>query len=190
MLLRVLEQLNSRRIILASGSPRRKEILETIGLNFEIIKSTFDEKSLDKASYATPYDFVKDNALHKAREVASRVLGKGIIIGCDTVVLFNDTILEKPEDDSEAIAMLTTLSNQTHHVASGVAILHRSSTEADWSEVVFHETTAVSFAALDEDEIKAYVATGNSEPSSKHRLLDSLNVIPLNDIRVCRRMYG
>eukprot|EP00045_Choanoeca_perplexa_P018068 m.276814 g.276814 ORF g.276814 m.276814 type:complete len:208 (+) comp17701_c0_seq7:1931-2554(+) len=162
MLLRLLEQLNAKKIVLASGSPRRKEILESIGLKFEVVKSQFDEKSLDKAAYATPFEFVKDNALHKAREVAGREQNASIIIGCDTVVILDEKILEKPDDDAEAVAMLTSLSGRTHHVASGVALLHRSSSSQPWQESQFHQVTQVTFGELDPAEIKAYVTTGDS----------------------------
>ncbi|KAK2157444.1 hypothetical protein LSH36_191g02012 [Paralvinella palmiformis] len=109
MLQPLMHKLASQRIILASGSPRRKIILENIGLKFEIIPSTFDE-NLNKSEFDTPSDYVKQTALGKAMEVAKRLAGDvrppDLIIGADTIVTMDDKIIEKPANKQHAFDLL------------------------------------------------------------------------------------
>ncbi|EDQ90211.1 uncharacterized protein MONBRDRAFT_36628 [Monosiga brevicollis MX1] len=132
------------------------------GLQFVVESSRFDEKSLDKASYPTVQAFVEDNAMHKAREVASR-LGRqaDIIIAADTVIhLPSGQIMEKPVDAADATAMMRSHSGASHQVTSGVALGVRGPDD-HYEFSTFHETATVTFAKLSEDEIAAYVATGD-----------------------------
>eukprot|EP00051_Salpingoeca_urceolata_P017864 m.246378 g.246378 ORF g.246378 m.246378 type:complete len:102 (-) comp19065_c0_seq5:2830-3135(-) len=86
MLLHLLTDINAKAIVLASGSPRRKELLTTLGLNFSVLPSEFDERSLVKSDFATPSDFVQESAKQKATEVAKRDGATGdLFIGADTV---------------------------------------------------------------------------------------------------------
>lgn len=113
----VLPQLNCKRIVLASASPRRIELLErNVGLKIEVVPSTFPE-NLDHALY-TPSAYVEENARRKAAEVYERsALGAvDLVIGCDTVVVCDDKILEKPRDAEHAFAMLSALSGRSHYV--------------------------------------------------------------------------
>eukprot|EP00051_Salpingoeca_urceolata_P017862 m.246528 g.246528 ORF g.246528 m.246528 type:complete len:208 (-) comp19065_c0_seq18:2366-2989(-) len=162
MLLHLLTDINAKAIVLASGSPRRKELLTTLGLNFSVLPSEFDERSLVKSDFATPSDFVQESAKQKATEVAKRDGATGdLFIGADTVVVLGGKILEKPLTDANAKEMLSALSGQSHYVVTGVALLTADGTPLR----IFHEKTDVMFAELSEKEIDAYVATG--EPRDK-----------------------
>eukprot|EP00049_Salpingoeca_infusionum_P019442 m.361882 g.361882 ORF g.361882 m.361882 type:complete len:213 (-) comp19957_c0_seq1:85-723(-) len=160
MLFRTLAEWAERRIILASGSPRRKELLGMMGLTFDVVPSQFDEKSLNKADYSGPCEFVEVNASKKALEVASRSKDFDLIIGSDSVVVVDEKVLEKPESEAQAIEMLTMLSGRTHYVTSGVALVTKA---PDGQPVVqtFHSKTEVTFAELEPEEILAYVALGD-----------------------------
>ncbi|XP_068701796.1 probable bifunctional dTTP/UTP pyrophosphatase/methyltransferase protein isoform X2 [Montipora capricornis] len=170
MLEPLLEVLSSQRIILASGSPRRCEILRRIGLKFEVIPSTFEE-NLDKNTFKNPSDYVLENSKQKALEVAGRVDRKEkkehLIIGADTVVVLNDKILEKPKDKDNAFEMLQSLSGKNHKVFSGVTLVQGDLSKAgeDSNIVQFYEETLVSFGHLTDDVIHGYIKTG--EPMDK-----------------------
>lgn len=129
--------LSQQRIILASGSPRRSEILKMIGLKFEVHTSNFEE-NLDKSSFSHPCEYVKENAKQKAIEVWNRLKlpdkkdgyqnddssnPPDLIIGADTVVTLYDEIMEKPKDEEDAFDMLKKLSGLKHTVFTGVALV-------------------------------------------------------------------
>lgn len=115
--------LAQQRIILCSASPRRKELLDQIGLKFEIHPSNFEE-SLDKSSFNHPSSYVKENAKQKAIDVWRRLSGDkdnepDLLIGCDTIVTMDNRIYEKPKNEEDAIDMLSTLSGTKHIVYTG-----------------------------------------------------------------------
>ena len=143
------------RFILASASPRRKQLLEQAGYAFEIVVSDADE-SLPAG--ITPEKAVRRNAARKAQAVAATNPG-AVVLGCDTVVAIDGEILGKPQDEAEAKAMLRRLSGNTHTVYSGVCI-----TDGE-TETVFAVATDVTFYALSERTIDAYAAT--KEPMDK-----------------------
>lgn len=147
------------RIILASASPRRSELLHQVGFDFEIIPSLAEEKEIAGES---PEEHVIRLSLEKAREVSTRddIDGRWII-GSDTIVLCDDLILGKPADAEDAARMLRTLSGRTHKVLSGYAILDRGTGENRAAAV----TTRVSFRSLTDAEISGYIASG--EPTDK-----------------------
>ncbi|KAK3930798.1 putative bifunctional dTTP/UTP pyrophosphatase/methyltransferase protein [Frankliniella fusca] len=153
--------LSSKRIILASGSPRRRELLHNIGVKCEIIPSTFEE-NLDPKEY-TPDVFVTETAKFKVLEVAERLSSDtrrpDIIIGCDTTVALGDTMLGKPTNKENAFEMLSMLSGKAHTVYTGVVLKTQSKT------VSFCESTKVYFAKLSPEVIKGYIETG--EPMDK-----------------------
>ena len=122
--------LSQQRIILASGSPRRLEILKMIGLKFEVHTSNFEE-NLDKNSFSHPCEYVKENAKQKAIEVWNRLSsdqtnGPDLVIGADTVVTLYDEIMEKPKDEEDAFDMLKKLSGLRHTVFTGVALVTKT----------------------------------------------------------------
>ncbi|ETV90920.1 septum formation protein Maf [Aphanomyces invadans] len=162
MLPPALQRLDSWRVVLASQSPRRFDLLTNLGLRFDVVPSTFEE-NLDKSLFPTPEHYVMENAKQKAVEVFQRLNAQGthvdLVIGCDTVVAHDGKILEKPKDEQDAFAMLSTLSGTSHDVFSGVAVCVSSSVH------VFCERTSVTFRPLDSSTIREYIATG--EPMDK-----------------------
>ena len=182
-----------QRNFLASTSPRRQEILQSVKFKFEVIKPDFEE-NLDKQSFSHPCEYVKENAKQKAMSVW-RLLHKeskpcDLIIGCDTVVTLDDQIYEKPKNAEDAIVMLTKLGGRTHTVFTGVAlvtncnnknsgfnqtieegttdvddyIIHSNSLD-DFLVTTFHEATDVTMTEMNESVIHAYVNSG--EPFDK-----------------------
>ena len=150
------------KIILASSSPRRKEILTRAGLEFEVIVPSDDEKNIVGEKYSEA--LVNECAVAKAMSVGETVrtndggaLSRGefvqniLIIGCDTVVVHNGIIIGKPKDRADAIATLKSLSNKTHFVASSVCVLNGEDVK------VAHEITKVTFRELSDKEIEDYI---------------------------------
>lgn len=150
------------RLLLASASPRRLQLLGLLGVRFTVVVSRFDENTL--AHLTDPEKYVYQAALSKAEEVARR--REGVILGADTDVIDPDgRILGKPENGEAARQMLLRLSGKTHDVFGGVAVL-RSNGQGDISHrEVRVVRTRVTFAALSDAAIDAYVATG--EPLDK-----------------------
>lgn len=144
-------------IILASASPRRKELLANIGLDFEVIPSSIEENPGEVFSY----EKIEQIAREKAMDVAGKVDYPAIIIGSDTVVTIDNKILGKPEDKNDAFNMLRLLSGRTHKVVSAIAV-HDSETGKTRTASV---TSEVEFRELTDREIRAYITTG--EPFDK-----------------------
>ncbi len=136
-------------LVLASASPRRRELLATLGLDFSIVVPEIDE---------TPKPDEKPRAFAErlAAEKAGAVDVPGIIIAADTIVVQDETILGKPTDEQHACEMLRSLSGVAHEVVTGVCVKSSERT------VVFSVGTQVAFRAVKEAEIAAYVATGES----------------------------
>lgn len=146
-------------LVLASASPRRRELLQQIGLKFQVIPSQAEEHIL---AGETPEEHVVRLSLDKATEVANRenISGRWFI-GSDTIVLSDNKILGKPCDEVHAKEMLKQLSGREHRVLSGYAVIDRQTGEQR-SEAV---STKVWFRQLTEGEITGYIATG--EPADK-----------------------
>ncbi len=143
--------------ILASASPRRKELLERAGISLKIHPSTVEEPA--PKGEESPIEYSTSLALLKAREVFSRFPGK-TVLGADTVVVCQNKILGKPEDRDDAIKMLSMLSGNTHMVITGCALI-----DADGVEKKFWAQTEVDFIDCNLKTMKAYAATG--EPDDK-----------------------
>jgi septum formation protein len=146
------------KLILASGSPRRAEILRSAGLQFTVLSSAVDETPMPSE---VPQDLVRRLALAKAELVAARALGPAIVIAADTVVVLEGAILGKPRTSEDARQMLEKLSGRTHSVMTGVALIRLP--DAERRE--FIETTQVHFASVSKGEIVKYLASG--EPFDK-----------------------
>lgn len=144
------------RLILGSGSPRRKEIMEQAGLSFEVIPSRKEEI----ITSTNPIEVVMELAKQKAEDIAS-FIKDGVIIGADTVVAIHGNILGKPKDDEAAADMLHRLSGNTHSVFTGVCILVKKE-DSLVDKKVFYEETKVTMYPIEEDELKEYLATGES----------------------------
>lgn len=150
---------NKIKWVLASQSPRRKELLTQIGLSFEVVVSRADENITEELS---PGELVERLSLIKAEAVRDSLAGREdapVVIGADTVVYHNGRILGKPKDEEDAFLMLRSLSGDTHSVFTGVSILFPDGT------VTFHSETKVTFDELSDAEIRAYIASG--EPMDK-----------------------
>ena len=147
-------------VILASGSPRRKELLELIGVEFNIITSNKEEI----ITSTNPEEVVKELSMMKAEDVAERVPGPAVILGADTVVAHGGRILGKPKDAEDAVNMIHSFVGDDHYVYTGVCIIRK---EADGTEkkISFAEGTRVTVYPMTEEEIKRYVASG--EPMDK-----------------------
>jgi len=138
-----------QRIILASGSVRRKEILELLGLEFEVVESGYDE---DLIKTDDPVELVEELALQKALLVAKQ-FDDALIIGGDTTVYARGELVGKPIDKKDAQRIIRLLSGTTHLVITGVAVVNSLTGDS----VVGHEEGFVRFRELSEDEIKKYV---------------------------------
>ena len=149
------------KLILASASPRRKEILTTLGVEFTVRTADADES----CDLSDPGARVEAIALKKALAVQEAMRVEGtldedtLILASDTLVTLEGVFLGKPRDEADAYAMLSVLQGRTHTVASGLAICYKGRTATS------HELTGVTFAPMTEAEIEAYLATG--EPFGK-----------------------
>lgn len=146
-------------IVLASASIRREELLKRIITNFEIIISDFDEATIKYSGKVEEY--VETLALCKAMDVLQKIKLPSIIIGCDTVVFNEGKVLSKPKDKDDAFNMLKQLSNSTHFVYSGVAIVNSDNRD----KKVFNVVTKVKFSKLTNKQINSYIQT--NEPMDK-----------------------
>jgi septum formation protein len=146
------------KLILASSSPRRAEILHDAGISFTVLSSAVDETPYANEA---PVQLVQRLADAKADLVAARAVGASIIIAADTVVVIDKQILGKPRSTDEARRMLEMLSGRTHSVITGVSVLRLPEMERRQ----FVETTLVHFARLTSEDLSRYLATG--EPFDK-----------------------
>ena len=143
------------KLILASASPRRRELLTQVGVSFVIEVSDVEEVLDDTLS---PELQVQSLALQKAQAVAAQHKD-GLVLGADTVVFDAGSLLGKPQNTEEAAEMLRSLSGKWHQVMTAVALVDANDTKHEWTSV---EITNVKFRDLTEDDIAAYVATGES----------------------------
>ncbi|KAA8494081.1 N-acetylserotonin O-methyltransferase-like protein [Porphyridium purpureum] len=162
-----IARLNTLRVILASASPRRKEILTTLGLRFEVEPSRFEE-TLDKSQFAGPDAYVLENAKLKALDVCTRMSDQDydLVIGSDTIVVQDGQILEKPVSEAHAFEMLSALSGRSNTVMSAVALYTRCGPGGSLALArLFCEQTQVFFAELSPALIWSYIKT--QEPMDK-----------------------
>jgi len=146
-------------IVLASASPRRRELLAAAGIPFEVCPSGIEER---RQPGETPEQFCRRVAVEKARDVAARLPGnRRRVVGADTIVVLGEEVLGKPLSEQEAAAMLRSLAGRVHAVLTGVCVL--DPVTGTTAERV--ERTEVRFGPLSEQQILAYVATG--EPMDK-----------------------
>lgn len=159
-------------IILASASPRRKELLEQIGISFDICPA----KGEEVITKEVPHEVVEELASQKAKEVAGMVKAYEasheelmtpqdiMVIGADTIVAYENQILGKPKDEADAFRMLSMLAGNTHSVYTGVSIVLLGAS-GKVGELTFYEKTDVVMRQMEEEEIRRYIATG--EPMDK-----------------------
>ena len=140
------------KLVLASSSPRRRELLAQAGYTFEVYPAHIDET---RCADEDPSAYVARLALEKARAIHAQH-PDAIVLGADTTVVLNGEVLNKPQDREDAARMLRALSNNTHQVHTGIAVVTSS------TQRTHVETTNVIFAPIPEDELAKYLATGDS----------------------------
>ncbi len=148
-----------REFVLASASPRRKELLSQIGIKFRTCTSKKEEEILRN----TPEDIVKDLSYTKARDVYERGNREAVVIGADTIVVADERVLGKPKDEKEAFEMIKLLQGDTHQVYTGVSIIWQQNNNTHVSSFV--AMTDVELYYMNDDEIRKYVAM--TEPYDK-----------------------
>lgn len=159
-------------IILCSGSPRRKSLLESIGINFTVYKPDVDESRKDNES---PEEYTKRLARSKCEE-GMRKYPDGVIISADTIVVADGEILGKPSDRSDAVRMLRELSGREHEVITSVAL------SVSGKIAVKSVHTLVKFRALSDGEISAYVKTGESDDKAGGYAVQGLGSLMIEGI--------
>ena len=151
------------KIVLASASPRRRELLEQIGIKFDIVVSNEPEDEIDKS--LSPENYTSEIALMKACNVANKLTGTkrkdSLIIAADTVVYSDGKILGKPKDSDDAFRILKSLSGKAHEVYTGICVMRLTDGYATSKSI----KTTVKFKELTDKTIKAYIKTG--EPADK-----------------------
>ncbi len=160
-----------RKIILASASPRRRELLEQGGIPFTVIPSQAEEKitteqpgqAEEKITTEQPGQAVEELSYLKCSDIYEKSLGDVLVIGADTVVASEGKILGKPSSQKDAVKMLQSLQGREHEVYTGVTIMAREGNEN--RKKTFHEKTKVVFYPMSDEEIRSYVNTG--EPMDK-----------------------
>jgi septum formation protein len=164
------------RIILASGSPRRKELLATLAVKYDVIPSTVDETALiEQLGDVPPKKLVQELAAAKAIDVF-RSNPDAIVIGADTVVVIDGEILGKPVDTTDAYNMLSRLSGRTHEVFTGIAVIKKDSSQSDAIR------TFVKFKPWSAQEISAYIATGDPMDKAGSYGIQNSDISPVESI--------
>lgn len=168
------------RLILASNSPRRRELLQQVGLDFQVIPSDCEEICTLRAPEALVEELARQKAENVAGKLAEKLqngedLPEGsnkeneeelVVLGADTVVALDGKILGKPKDEEEAFHMIQSLQGRAHQVYSGVALIAMSGRRGELvSAKTFHVSTEVEVVSMTAEEIRAYIATG--EPMDK-----------------------
>jgi len=143
-----------KKIILASSSPRRRDILEKTGLEFEIIPSDYEE-NLEDLNFT--YEKIENLAYNKAKAVVATLKYSALVIGADTVVVLNDKILGKPKDKGDAIDTLQQLSGRLHSVVTSICVINSESFE----QKILSTTSCVEFEHLTNEQIRHYVEKYN-----------------------------
>lgn len=156
-MLSLLKNIDRFEVILASESPRRQELLKMIGLEFKIRPSRITEVYQD---HVPPVEYALENARRKGLKVAENAT-HSLVISADTIVVLDDQVLEKPENDVQAVEILQKLSGKTHQVITAFGIIVKSMDRSVYN----HEITEVTFRNLTLQQIKAYIASG--EPFDK-----------------------
>lgn len=176
--------------ILASASPRRKEILTQAGIPFEVMPSDFEER----AECKEPEEYVKSIALGKAEMVAEKQAGEErlegtqsaerqwIILGADTIVAHRNGILTKPADRADAFRMLKLLQGDTHEVFTGIALLKRDR-DGKFQKKCFAARTEVVFYPMSEEEIEGYLDLGEYADKAGAYAIQGKSAVYIREIR-------
>ena len=169
--------IQKNRIILASSSPRRKELLNQIGLDFKVMASKYKESLYFNSN---PCNYVKGLARNKALEVAN-LNYNSLVIGADTIIFFDNKVFGKPKTANQAFITLQKLSGKTHRVITGVSLLHLEK-EID---INFYQSTKVTIQKLKEDEIEYYINNHNVLDKAGSYGIQGYFAIHIKEIKGC-----
>ena len=153
------------KIILASASPRRRELLAQIGLEFEVIPSRAEENTHSRIPWVMVLELSGMKAMDIYNSLREEKRKQALVVGADTVVSLEGEILGKPDSFQRAVDMLALLQGKTHQVYTGVTVLYLKEGEQAPSKISFYEKTEVTMYPMSGEEIRAYVNTG--EPMDK-----------------------
>ncbi|UKI41998.1 MAG: Maf family protein [Candidatus Melainabacteria bacterium] len=145
--------MNTKKIILASNSPRRKEILKSLNINFEIIPSNYDEPINENDIFS--YQKIENIALNKAKSILNQIKTSSLIISADTVVVNDNKVLLKPKNQQNAFNILKSLSNKKHKVVTSVCLYETENN----NYITYSSTTKVYFNELSDKQINNYILT-------------------------------
>jgi septum formation protein len=162
-------------LILASKSPRRAEILRTVGWEFEVMAANIDETVRANESAV---DYVQRLAQEKAEAVAQR-LDSGVVLGADTIVKVDATVFGQPQDEQDARRMLRLLSGKWHEVFTGVAVV----SVADDHKMVAHQVTRVRFAEMSAAEIEWYLSTGETSDKAGAYAIQGYGAVFIEEVQ-------
>lgn len=167
-------------LVLASKSPRRKKLLEQLGLRFEVIPSDYAEDNHSKDF--PPEEYVQKLSLEKALNVSRKLDYNSIVVGADTIVLLNGEIINKPVDKNDAKIILNKLSNKTHRVLTGISFVK----VPEQRFITTYQNTFVTFRQLDEEEIDAYIKSGSPmDKAGAYGIQDDFGALFVNYIEGC-----
>ena len=172
--------MSKKRIVLASQSPRRKKLLEQIGLEFDILVTDVNE---DLIKGMSPSKFAEELAKRKAIAAMQKIDDQNsIVIGADTIVIINEQILGKPQTTNEAFEMLSLLSNNTHSVITGVSIADTATNKI----ITKHKKTKVTFRKLYPEEIRRYITSGSPmDKAGAYGIQDDFGAVFVSNIEGC-----
>ncbi|MCO6467041.1 MAG: septum formation inhibitor Maf [Bradyrhizobiaceae bacterium] len=169
-------------LVLASTSPRRRQLLSQVGFEFSVVKPQVDE---DVVPAEPPYDrYVQTLASLKAADVLQRIPDDVVVVGSDTTVVLGTVVLNKPKDAADAVQMLTQLSGNTHTVYTGIAIHARVRGTTHVIEAT--SATQVTFRKLRADEIDSYVASGSPlDKAGSYGIQEDVGALFVSSINGC-----
>jgi len=166
-------------LILASASPRRKHLLSLLNIDFKVETADIDE---DSENDIPPEAYCLNLAFAKAEKVAKRQNLESLVIGCDTIVVLDEHIINKPKDKDDAFRILRMLSNNTHKVYTGIAIINSATKE--W--ITNYQVTDVTFRKLTDVEIWAYIESGSPmDKAGAYGIQDDFGAIFVSNISGC-----
>lgn len=166
------------RIVLASGSPRRKEILAGIGASYDVIVSDCDEST----TVTEPAELVKELSGRKAEAVAEDLTGPVIVIGADTVVAYGGSILGKPKDRADANRMISMLAENVHQVYTGVSLIIKEET-GESRAISFAECSEVEVDTMTDRQIEEYLDTKEGEDKAGSYAVQGIFAVHIRGIK-------
>lgn len=189
----IIQKINNSdyKFILGSNSPRRKELLKMIGLEFEVIVSDVDEDIPHTKNYSQYVNFLSEAKAKSVMQHCSQKFDKLIILAADTIVVNNENILNKPSNFDEAFGMLSALSNNTHRVFTGFTIIisncnDKNNDKHNFKIINDFEVTEVTFRKLSNIEITDYINTGSPmDKAGAYGIQEDLGAVFVSKINGC-----